>query len=384
MLHLFDKVAIKILFMTTEITTPKELQKMDPVFGQLSFDNHEQIVFCNDKDTGLKAIIGIHNSVLGPALGGTRMWNYTNEWEALNDVLRLSRGMTYKSAITGLNLGGGKAVIIGDAKTQKTPELMHKFGEFVHSLSGRYITAEDVGMVTADMDTVRDVTPYVTGISEARGGSGNPSPVTAYGVYMGMKAAAKYQFGSDKLDGKKVLVQGIGHVGETLVDYLTKEGALVQITDINLDRLIEISAKYGATIFNGDDLYSADVDIYAPCALGATINDDTVYKIKAKVIAGAANNQLANENIHGPILQDRGIVYAPDFLINAGGIINVYGEIAHYGKEEAMRRTENIYNTTLEIFDYAVQNKLTPQKAAIKIAELRIANHKKENENLKS
>ena len=365
--------------MTTEITTPKELQKMDPVFGQLSFDNHEQIVFCNDKDTGLKAIIGIHNSVLGPALGGTRMWNYTNEWEALNDVLRLSRGMTYKSAITGLDLGGGKAVIIGDAKTQKTPELMRKFGEFVHSLSGRYITAEDVGMVTADMDTVRDVTPYVTGISEARGGSGNPSPVTAYGVYMGMKAAAKYQFGSDKLDGKKVLVQGIGHVGETLVDYLTKEGALVQIADINLDRLIEISSKYGATIFNGDDLYSADVDIYAPCALGATINDDTVYKIKAKVIAGAANNQLANENVHGPILQERGIVYAPDFLINAGGIINVYGEIAHYGKEEAMRRTENIYNTTLEIFDYALKNRLTPQKAAMAIAEIRIEQRKKEN-----
>lgn len=367
--------------MTTEITTPKELQKMDPVFGQLSFDNHEQIVFCNDKDTGLKAIIGIHNSVLGPALGGTRMWNYTNEWEALNDVLRLSRGMTYKSAITGLDLGGGKAVIIGDAKTQKTPEMMRKFGEFVHSLSGRYITAEDVGMVTADMDTVRDVTPYVTGISESRGGSGNPSPVTAFGVYMGMKAAAKYQFGSDKLEGKKVLVQGIGHVGETLVDYLTTEGALVQIADINLDRLIEVSAKYGATIFTGDDLYTADVDIYAPCALGATINDNTVYKIKAKVIAGAANNQLENENIHGPILQERGIVYAPDFLINAGGIINVYGEIAHYGKEEAMRRTENIYNTTLEIFDYALKNKLTPQKAAMAIAEKRIEQRKKENTN---
>ena len=365
--------------MTTEITTAKELQKMDPVFGQLSFDNHEQIVFCNDKDTGLKAIIGIHNSILGPALGGTRMWNYANEWEALNDVLRLSRGMTYKSAITGLNLGGGKAVIIGDAKTQKTPELMRKFGEFVHSLSGRYITAEDMGMETKDMDTVRDVTPYVTGISETRGGSGNPSPVTAFGVYMGMKAAAKYQFGSDKLDGKKILVQGIGHVGETLVDYLTKEGALVQISDINESRLSDVSAKYGATIFTGNDLYSADVDIYSPCALGATINDDTVYRINAKVIAGAANNQLANENVHGPILQERGIVYAPDFLINAGGIINVYAEIAHYDKAESMRRTENIYNTTLEIFDYADKNKLTPQKAAMAIAENRIEERKKEN-----
>ena len=365
--------------MTAEITSVKELQKMDPVFGQLSFDNHEQIVFCNDKDTGLKAIIGIHNSVMGPALGGTRMWNYANEWEALNDVLRLSRGMTYKSAITGLDLGGGKAVIIGDAKTQKTPELMRKFGEFVHSLSGRYITAEDVGMETKDMDTVRDVTPYVTGISESRGGSGNPSPVTAFGVYMGMKAAAKYKFGTDNLDGKKVLVQGIGHVGETLVDYLTKEGAIVTISDINEARLNEVGAKYGAKIFTGDDLYSADVDIYAPCALGATINDNTVYRINAKVIAGAANNQLALENVHGPILRDRGIVYAPDFLINAGGIINVYAELAHYDKAEIMRKTENIYNTTLEIFDYADANNMTSHKAALTIAQNRIDQRKKEN-----
>jgi leucine dehydrogenase len=378
---LIDKVATKDIFMTTTTTSVEALQKMNPVFGQLSFDNHEQIVFCNDKDTGLKAIIGIHNSVLGPALGGTRMWNYANEWEALNDVLRLSRGMTYKSAITGLDLGGGKAVIIGDAKTQKTPELMRKFGEFVHSLSGRYITAEDVGMETKDMDIVNDVTPYVTGISESRGGSGNPSPVTALGVYMGMKAAAKYKFGSDNLEGKKVLVQGIGHVGETLVDYLTKEGALVQISDINETRLDEVSKKYGATIFRGTDLYTADVDIYAPCALGATINDDTVHKIQAKIIAGAANNQLADENVHGPILMQRGILYAPDFLINAGGIISVNSEIAKYDHTETLRRTENIYNTTLEIFDYAVANNLTPQKAAMALAEIRIENRKKEKRN---
>jgi leucine dehydrogenase len=378
---LIDKVATKDIFMTTTTTSVEALQKMNPVFGQLSFDNHEQIVFCNDKDTGLKAIIGIHNSVLGPALGGTRMWNYANEWEALNDVLRLSRGMTYKSAITGLDLGGGKAVIIGDAKTQKTPELMRKFGEFVHSLSGRYITAEDVGMETKDMDIVNDVTPYVTGISESRGGSGNPSPVTALGVYMGMKAAAKYKFGSDNLEGKKVLVQGIGHVGETLVDYLTKEGALVQISDINETRLDEVSKKYGATIFRGSNLYTADVDIYAPCALGATINDETVHKIQAKIIAGAANNQLADENVHGPILMQRGILYAPDFLINAGGIISVNSEIAKYDHTETLRRTENIYNTTLEIFDYAVANNLTPQKAAMALAEIRIENRKKEKRN---
>ncbi|MFV8353611.1 Glu/Leu/Phe/Val family dehydrogenase [Flavobacterium sp. XS2P14] len=365
--------------MNAAFTTGKELQKMDPVFGQLSFDDHEQIVFCNDKDTGLKAIIGIHNSVMGPALGGTRMFNYANEWEALNDVLRLSRGMTYKAAITGLNIGGGKAVIIGDAKKQKTPELMRKFGEFVHSLSGRYITAEDVGMETADMDIVRDVTPYVTGISEQRGGAGNPSPVTAYGVYVGMKAAAKQQFGSDVLSGKKVLVQGIGHVGETLVDYLTKEGALVTIADINEEKLNEVGTKYNAQIFRGDDLYSADVDIYAPCAMGATINNETVYKLKAKVIAGAANNQLADENVHGAILQERGILYAPDFLINAGGIINVYAELAHYDRAEIMRKTENIYNTTLEIFDFALANKITTHQAALTIAQNRIDQRKLEN-----
>ena len=381
MYELIDKVATKVYFMVTEINSVEALQKMNPVFGQISFDNHEQIVFCNDKDTGLKAIIGIHNTVLGPALGGTRMWNYANEWEALNDVLRLSRGMTYKSAITGLDLGGGKAVIIGDAKTQKTPELMRKFGEFVHSLSGRYITAEDVGMETKDMDTVHDVTPYVTGISESRGGSGNPSPVTALGVYMGMKAAAKYKFGSDNLSGKKILVQGIGHVGETLVDYLSKEGAIIEISDINEARLEEVSKKYGASIFRGSDVYSAEVDIYAPCALGATINDDTVNKIQAKVIAGAANNQLADENVHGPILMQRGILYAPDFLINAGGIISVNSEIAKYDHAETIRRTENIYNTTLEIFDYAIANNLTPQKAAMALAEIRIANRKKEKLN---
>jgi leucine dehydrogenase len=365
--------------MNTEITTPAELHKIDPVFGQVSFDNHEQIVFCNDKDTGLKAIIGIHNTVLGPALGGTRMWNYTNEWEALNDVLRLSRGMTYKSAISGLNLGGGKAVIIGDAKKDKSPELMIKFGEFINSLSGKYITAEDVGTTTADMDLMRSVTPFVTGISEEIGGSGNPSPVTAYGVFMGMKAAAKYKFGSDNLSGKKVLVQGIGHVGETLVDYLTKEGALVQITDINEARVQEVAAKYGAKIFSGEDLYSADVDIYAPCALGATVNDDTINRIKAKVIAGAANNQLAVEEVHGKILQQKGILYAPDFLINAGGIINVYGEIVKYDKAEAMRRTENIYNTALDIFSLADAKGLTTYQAALATAEKRIEDRKKEN-----
>ncbi|WP_458626773.1 Glu/Leu/Phe/Val family dehydrogenase [Winogradskyella sp. PC D3.3] len=365
--------------MTSEIISSKELKKMDPVFGQHSFDNHEQIVFCNDKDTGLKAIIGIHNTVLGPALGGTRMWNYANEWEALNDVLRLSRGMTFKSAITGLNLGGGKAVIIGDAKTQKTPELMRRFGEFVHSLSGRYITAEDVGMTTEDMDTVREVTPYVTGISESKGGAGNPSPITAYGVFMGMKAAAKFKFGSDVLEDKNIYVQGIGNVGEALVEHLVNEGANVTIADISQERLEEVRSKYGVTIYGGKDIYSEDMDIYAPCALGATINDETIYKLKAKVIAGAANNQLAEERSHGLILKERGIVYAPDFLINAGGIINVYAELENYGRQEIIRKTENIYNTTLEILDNAKVNNITTHNAALNVARERIETRKREN-----
>jgi len=358
--------------MTADLLKASELHKVDPVFGQVSFDGHEQVVFCNDKDTGLKAIIGIHNTVLGPALGGTRMWNYTNEWEALNDVLRLSRGMSFKNSLSGLNLGGGKAVIIGDAKTQKTPELMTKFGQFVDSLSGKYITAEDVGMETKDMDIVREVTKHVAGISVEKGGSGNPSPVTAYGVFVGMKAAAKYKFGSDNLEGKKVLVQGIGHVGEVLVQHLTESGAIVTVTDINEERVHQIGAKYGAKIFTGTDLYSADVDIYAPCALGATINDNTIHNIKASIIAGAANNQLANEAVHGKILKERGILYAPDFLINAGGVINVYSELVNWSREQVMQKTENIYNTALEIFKFADDNNITTHQAAFSMAQKRI------------
>lgn len=366
--------------MSQEFDSLEQLVRQDPVFGQVSFDDHEQIVFCNDKDTGLKAIIGIHNTVLGPALGGTRMWQYENEWAALNDVLRLSRGMTFKSAITGLNLGGGKAVIIGDAKTQKTPELMRKFGEFVHSLSGRYITAEDVGMTTGDMDTVREVTPYVTGISQDKGGAGNPSPITAYGVFMGMKAAAKFKYGTDVLEDKKIYVEGIGNVGETLVEYLTQEGADVVISDINQDRLEEVRDKYGATIYGGNDLHSESMDIYAPCALGATINDQTINKIKAEIIAGAANNQLADEVKHGKQLQKKGIVYAPDFLINAGGIINVYAELEGYDRTEIMRKTENIYTTTIEILNRAKESGVTTHKAALEIAQARIASRKHEHQ----
>lgn len=365
--------------MTLDVIKTNELLKIDPVYGQLSFDDHEQVVVCNDKDTGLKAIIGIHNTVLGHALGGTRMLPYSSEWEALDDVLKLSRGMTLKAAISGLRLGGGKAVIIGDPKTQKTPELIRKFGEFVHTFNGNYITAEEVGMNASDMDIIREVTPFVTGISKTKGGTGHPAPITAYGVFMGMKAAAKFKFGSDVLENKTIFVQGVGSVGEALVENLLNEGANVIITDINKERQEAISSKFQVSIYRGKDFYKEPMDIYAPCALGATINDETIYKLKTKIIAGAANNQLFDEEKHGQILQKRGIVYAPDFLINAGGLINVYAELERYNKQQAIRKTENIYNTTLEILERAKLNNMATYKAAVTIANERINAKKNEN-----
>ena len=240
------------------------------------------------------------------------------------------------------------------------------------SLGGKYITAEDVGMETVDMEYISYETDHVTGVPESIGGSGNPSPVTAYGVYCGMKGAAQYTWGSDDLSGKKVMVQGVGHVGETLVDYLTKEGATVYVNDLGEARMAEMKEKYGATPVASEDVYSAEVDIYAPCALGATLNDQTIPELKCKVVAGAANNQLGIEAKHGKMLIDRGIVYAPDFLINAGGLINVYSELSGYGKDEAMRRTANIRNTTLEILKKAEAENITPQAAALRAAQERI------------
>lgn len=348
-----------------------------PVIGNMQIMGHEQVVFCTDTDTGLKAIIAIHDTTLGPALGGTRMWNYSNESDALQDVLRLSRGMTFKAAISGLNLGGGKAVIIGDATTEKTEALMKKFGEYVDVLGGKYITAEDVGMNTKDMEYVREMTKHVTGIPESMGGSGDPSPVTAYGVYWGMKASAKYKWGSESLEGKTILVQGVGHVGENLVKHTTEEGAKVFITDINEEKLTEVAEKYGAEIIMGDSIYDMDMDIYAPCALGATLNTDTIKRLKCKIVAGAANNQLEDEVVHGKMIKDKGIVYAPDFLINAGGLINVYSEINGYNREKSLDKTKKIYDTTLEILLKAEQEDITTHTAALAIAEQRIQDNRK-------
>jgi leucine dehydrogenase len=302
------------------------------------------------------------------------MWNYSSEQEALTDVLRLSRGMTFKAAISGINLGGGKAVIIGDAKTMKTEAFMRRFGKFVNSLNGKYITAEDVNMKTADMEYIAMETQHVTGLPESMGGGGDPSPVTAFGVYMGIKAAAKKVYGNDSLTGKKIGVQGVGQVGMNLVDYLVKENAEVYVTDIYEDRVKEVVKKFNVEAVSQDDIYDLEMDIYAPCALGATLNDLTIPSLKCSIIAGAANNQLKDEVKHGYMLLDRGVTYAPDFLINAGGLMNVYQEhLGSYNRKRVFEQAEKIYTTCLDILNLAGREKISTQEAAIRLAEKRIA-----------
>lgn len=343
------------------------------VTDRMAINNHEQVVFCQDKATGLRAIIAIHNTTLGPAVGGTRMWNYTGEAEALTDVLRLSRGMTYKNAVAGLNIGGGKAVIIGDPRTEKNEALMRRFGRFVNGLAGRYITAEDVGISTRDMEFVKLETDHVVGLPPYLGGGGDPSPVTAFGVYVAMKASVREATGRDTLEGKRVLVQGVGHVGAYLVDHLIKEGARVAVADIFEDRLKAVTATHKVEVVAPDDVYSYPMDIYAPCALGATVNDESLAVLSSSIICGAANNQLRDEQVHGQAVLEKGILYAPDFVVNAGGIINCYWEIIGYNKDAALSQAEKIYDTTLNIFKKSKQDNIPTYLAANQMAEARIA-----------
>jgi leucine dehydrogenase len=342
----------------------------NPIISQMSTMGHEQVLFCNDSATGLKAIIAIHNTVLGPALGGTRMWAYSNEMEALNDVLRLSKGMTYKNSISGLNLGGGKAVIIGDARIMKSEALFRRFGKFVESLAGNYITAEDVGISPSDMNWVNMETNHVAGLP---GKSGDPSPVTAYGVYMGMKACAKVQFGSDSLEGKTIAVQGVGHVGEYLVKHLAAEKANVVITDIHEETVKRVSNQYGVKVVAPSEIYDVPMDIYAPCAMGATINDETLSRLKCSIISGAANNQLAIEQKHGLEVMNRGIIYAPDYTINAGGVINCFSEVEGLSSEWAHTKAAEIYTTILNIIHRSKEANIPTYQIANKMAEERIA-----------
>ncbi|NVJ51925.1 MAG: Glu/Leu/Phe/Val dehydrogenase [Gammaproteobacteria bacterium] len=338
------------------------------VFNLRAYDDHEQVVFCSDSESGLKAIIAIHSTALGPATGGCRMWEYNSDEGALIDALRLSRGMTYKNAMAGLNMGGGKSVIIGNPRTQKSEELFRAFGRFVDNLKGRYVTAEDVGINPDDMALVHKETNHVLGLE---GKSGDPSPVTAYGVYMGMKAAVKHRLGRDNLDGVKIAVQGLGHVGQYLCDHLAKEGAQLFVTDINKESIDKVVSNHGAIAVDKDEIYQQDVDVYAPCALGATLNDVTIPKLKASVIAGAANNQLA-EDRHGDELKKRGILYTPDYIINAGGIINVSFE-ENYNRDAALRKVDEIYNTLEEVFATADKENKTTNVVADELARKRVA-----------
>ena len=342
------------------------------VFEEIVKRGHEQVSYFHDPTLGLRGIVAIHNTVLGPALGGCRMWNYSSEEEALIDVLRLSKGMTYKAAIAGLNLGGGKAVIIGDPKLDKSEELFRSFGRFIEGLGGRYITAEDVGTSIKDMDYVRMETKYVTGISKSFGGSGDPSLLTAFGVYLGIKASVKFKLKKDSLEGLSISVQGLGSVGMELVKYLSNDGMKIFAYDIDKKLVDEAIAKYGVISISSDDIYNQDVDIYAPCALGATINDDTIPLLKCSIIAGAANNVLKNPKKHSEDLMRKGILYAPDYTINAGGLINVYNELEGYNKDRAFSQAEAIYDILMDIFYKSEKDGITTNLASNQKAEERI------------
>ncbi len=342
------------------------------VFEQMTAMEHEQVVFCHDKATGLKAIIGIHDTTLGPALGGCRIWPYKNEEEALFDVLRLSKGMTYKNAAAGLNLGGGKAVIIADPK-DKSEAMLRAFGRFVESLKGRYITAEDVNSTTQDMMYIRDETDAVAGLPEEIGGSGNPSPFTALGTFEGIRATVKHRLGKDSLQGITVAVQGLGNVGTSLCGMLHEAGAKLVVTDISKERMNFVVANYGATTTSLEEIYAVDADVFAPCALGAVVNDATIKQFKFKVIAGAANNVLLDQDKHGKALKDMNILYAPDYIINAGGVINVYyGVIDEYVRESVTAKVKNIYNTLLDVYKISDEEGIPTHTASARFSERRI------------
>lgn len=340
---------------------------------------HEQVVHCSDPSTGLVAIIAIHDTTLGPALGGCRFWPYKDHKDALIDVLRLSRGMTYKASVAGLKLGGGKSVIIGDPEKLKSEQLFKNFGRFVNSLCGRYITAEDVNVRVEDMNIVKTQTEYVTGINCGTGGSGDPSPITAYGVFEGIRASVTYRLNKDSLNGVKVAVTGCGSVGRTLCSYLYKAGAELIIADINPKNIEQTLKQVKATTVSAETIHKTDCDVFAPCALGGGLNDQTIPEIKAKIIAGAANNQLLDENLHMQMLDKHQITYAPDYVINAGGLINVAHELKGYNQEKAKDETSHIYDTLLKIYDLSNKINISSLAASNQIAEDRIQKSRKDS-----
>ena len=344
------------------------------VFDKIATDDHEQVLYCYDKATGLRAIIAIHNTALGPALGGTRIWDYTHDGDALQDALRLAKGMTYKSAVAGLSLGGGKAVIIGNAAQIKTPALLRRYGEFIETLRGHYITGPDVNTTMYDMEEIAQTTTHVSARPIAQGGSDDPSPVTAYGTYLGIKASVKQVFGTDALEGKKIGVEGVGKVGSHLVARLCQEGAQVYVTDIVQDRLMDIAQQHSVQVVSPEAFYDLPMDVYAPCALGATLNDVTIARLQCAIVAGAANNQLQDEQRHSQLLFDRGIVYVPDFVVNAGGVINIFVELlGPYSREQAYQHTERTYDVCQEILAKSAQTQHPPQAIAEQMVAQKIA-----------
>jgi leucine dehydrogenase len=339
------------------------------VFADMQTMGHEQVLLSHDPSCGYFGIIAIHDTTLGPALGGTRFWKYATTDEAITDALRLARGMTYKSAVAGINLGGGKSVIIGDNKRADREALFRAHGRFIETLGGRYITAEDIGTSPADMEYIKLETDHVAGLL---GLSGDPSPVTAYGVYVGMKAAARFHWGSDRLAGKTVAVQGAGKVAYYLMQHLHAEGSNLIVTDIDEEKVKRAVQEFGARPVPPNAIYDQEADIFSPNALGAVINDDTLPRLKVEIIAGGANNQLA-EDRHGDLLEKRGILYAPDYVINGGGVINVYGELHRWPVERAKKKAGEIYETLLRIFEMAKRDKTPTYEAADRLAQQRIA-----------
>ena len=351
------------------------------VFTHPEMSDHEQVVFCKDDATGLKAIIAIHDTTLGPALGGCRMWDYKSDEEAVTDVLRLAKGMTYKAAISDINLGGGKSVIIGDPKKIKSEELFRAFGRFVDSLGGRYITAEDVNIRVSDMEIVAQETEFCTGVGS---GSGDPSPLTALGVFHGIRAAVNFTKGSDNLSGLRVGIQGCGNVGSYLAGFLNEAGAHLIVSDIDPKKTQNIADKFGGKVSTLENIHKEDVDVYAPCALGAILNDSTIPEIKASIVAGGANNQLLNETKHMQMLADRNILYAPDYVINAAGVMNVYQELVGYDRSAVEKKAETIFTTLTNIFKEAQNTNGSTVEASNKIAEQRISSAKNQVNHLKN
>jgi leucine dehydrogenase len=344
------------------------------VFSSMTERNHEQVVHFYDPSSGLRAIIAIHDTTLGPALGGCRLWHYDSEEDALKDALRLSRGMTYKAAVAGLNLGGGKTVIMADKNASKTESMFRALGRFINGLSGRYITAEDVGTTTNDMAWVRVETPYVVGLSPADGGLGDPSPVTALGVYHGMRAALKHVSGRDHLEGRTIAVQGLGQVGSHLVGHLVAAGAQVTACDTDVNKIKKAQELYPhIKIVAASEIYDAACDIFAPCALGGTVNEKTLGRLRCQIIAGSANNVLANEEKDSILLKDKNILYVPDFVISAGGLINVSNELARRKPKHALAQASRIFDIVEQVLSIADKENITTQTAALRLAERRIA-----------